>query len=187
MEKLAVWISEWFVRKNYIHEADSDKIRFALEVVLSNSISFLTILILGIVFRKYVYTAVFVVSFIGFRTMRDRFHADQFGICFLLTVGSYLICIFMPEIVLDQFKIMFFLYLLIFNMMILLYCEVCIPLGKRKSIDYRFVIGLSLYNGIAVIPFVFDNYDFAILMSLISTIITVTSVDYDKDYLGSYY
>lgn len=84
-------ISIYAIHKSLIDNNDFENFRFGLEVFLSQFITFFTIFVIGIAFKKIVLTIYFLVVFISFRSFKNNFHCKTFVSCFLLTNLTYLL------------------------------------------------------------------------------------------------
>lgn len=90
MEQYTEALSRLLVDKGHIESKDFYRIYFALEVVFSNVISFLVVVILGILFNAVIELIGFIIVFIGFRLMNDRYHAKTFWRCLWMTTATFL-------------------------------------------------------------------------------------------------
>ena len=181
MEKLSKNISYWFFRSDYIEEKDIDKIRFAIEVVLSNTVSFLTVIIIGCIIGCYVRTILFLLVFIGFRTLSDRYHAKTFLRCYILTVGSYLFCIIFESLIPLELGSIFVFIICTYN----IYSNLSFQLKQQA---YLSTIKIALFNTlfiifnlIILIIFIIFNEKIIIFASLVITIIGISSVFVQKE------
>lgn len=120
MNKLSTRISDWLLSKNHITLSQKSDIVFSLEVILSNALSFLSIVVIGIVLDNWNYTIVYLIIFIVFRSLRDRYHARTFLGCYILTVGLFLICISLVHLIPDEFQQSLTIILTIINICIIL-------------------------------------------------------------------
>jgi hypothetical protein len=123
MNKLSTKISDWLLSKNHITLSQKSDIIFSLEVVLSNALSFLSIIVLGILLDYWNYTIVYLIIFIVFRSLRDRYHARTFLGCYILTVGLFLICISLVHLIPDEFQQSLTIILTIVNSCFLIFQE----------------------------------------------------------------
>lgn len=93
MEILAVSLSKWLFKKGYIKNDQLNDIRYGVEVILSNFISLISIILIGLIIHQIKITTLFLFVFIGLRFMYEGYHAKKFLSCLLLTVSSYLTCL----------------------------------------------------------------------------------------------
>lgn len=134
MNKLSTRISDWLLNKNHITLSQKSDIIFSLEVFLSNSISFLSIIVLGFVLDYWNYTIAYLIIFIVFRCLRDRYHARTFLGCYILTVGSFLVCISIVHLISNEFQPSLTIALTIVNSCFLIFQE-------KSSIDSNKLLG----------------------------------------------
>lgn len=104
MKKLSVKLSHNFYKSGYIEEDDCDRMRFALEVVMSNLFTFGFIILMGIVFHRFRPTLAFVVLLGALRSLDDTFHSNSFLGCFSVTVLAYAFSVFGPSVIDVSFK-----------------------------------------------------------------------------------
>lgn len=123
MNKLSTKISDWLLSKNHITLSQKSDIIFSLEVFLSNAISFLSIIVLGFVLDYWNYTIAYLIIFIVFRSLRDRYHARTFLGCYILTVGSFLVCISIVHLISNEFQPSLTIALTIVNSCFLIFQE----------------------------------------------------------------
>ncbi len=75
--------------KEIFSNTQIDDLTFGLEVILSNLLSLITIAIVGFMIGAPLKTILFLIVFIIFRTICDRYHAETFLACYILTFCSF--------------------------------------------------------------------------------------------------
>lgn len=176
MEQFAYRISRWFIKHDYIEDSDIEPIRFAIEVVLSNGVSFLAILVIGALLHQLSFSILYILVFAGFRTLQNRFHAKSFFGCFLLTVGSFLLAIGIPNFLLTEYFGSFVLYVTFINITLMLYGL------KNKLFDYRrfltsgFIISFTLYSIAILIAEMVAVNPLSVALATLGSIIIVSSL-----------
>ena len=115
MEQYTETLSRLLVDKGNIESKDFYRIYFALEVVFSNVISFLVVVILGILFNAVIELIGFIIVFIGFRLMNDRYHAKTFWRCLWMTTATFLGPVSLSRILPMAYVVHFVSLALLFN------------------------------------------------------------------------
>lgn len=149
MNKLSTKISDWLLSKNHITLSQKSDIIFSLEVVLSNALSFLSIIVLGFVLDYWNYTLIYLLIFIVFRSLRDRYHARTFLGCYILTVGSFLICISIVHLIPNEFQPSLTIAITIFNSCFLIFLEM-ISNSSNKLLDVDYFVRSFLFLNILI-------------------------------------
>lgn len=96
MEKISDKLAKHLLEDNPDLD-ESDEIRFGIELILTQTILFLMILIIGVLSNSLLATIIYLVVLISLRTVSDGYHADSFSKCAFITVGNYLICLFVYQ------------------------------------------------------------------------------------------
>lgn len=107
MEKLSVWLGNKILKNGYINKNQLKEIVFALQVILSNSFSFGSIIFLALILDYKIQLLFFLVIFIGLRSVQDGYHADTFIKCYFMTVSSFLIPLFLSNIIVFNYSYIF--------------------------------------------------------------------------------
>lgn len=119
MENIARRMSIFLYHKKYIIEDQIESLRFGIEVVFSNTLSFLSIITIGLVIGRVVDTIIFISVFCLSRSIRSGYHAPTFLKCYALTVGSYLTSVFLSNIISIDGYFKFSVYTIVLNVIIL--------------------------------------------------------------------
>jgi accessory gene regulator protein AgrB len=175
MNMVSLIISNWLLSKNYITTSQKKDIVFSLEVVLSNALSFISIIMLGLLMDYWNYTIIYVLVFIAFRTMRDRYHAKTFLSCYILTVGSFLLCLLLVIIIPNDIQRLLTIMIGLVNCWILLSQEKITSKAKKILQSDFFVISFMLLSGLIFYWAVKDYNPRLFLVTLILSIIVITS------------
>ena len=175
MERFAIWISNYLYEKKLFQKDKIYEVGFAIEVVLSNLISFGVTVALGFILDTRIEMFLFLILFIGFRSVDDRFHARTFIGCFILTVGSFLAPLLISKIIIFEIQHQFTVQITMLNTIItLLNSE--INEQTRKS----YICSMLFLNlGIFVLSF-FKTRPILIFIGLTSTILVTSTLVENK-------
>lgn len=180
MERLAYKISRWLLEKEYIDDFQIEDIRFAIEVVISNLSSFFSILIIGIAIREYLKTILFFIVFIGFGTIKDRYHAETFVKCYFLTVGSFLFCLVVSNLIkLSEINVFTFYTVFINLISYIIHMETVENYSENKS-DMLFKYCFIFYNILCLALVFFSPSSYSVFVSILGTIILLTVINNPK-------
>lgn len=91
LNRISDKLTESWCQKNIIPSEMKEIYRYGLEVLISNVISSLAILALGILFFDIFSTVVFLLIFILLRSYCGGYHADTYLKCFITTNITYLL------------------------------------------------------------------------------------------------
>ena len=83
-------ISSVFVVHGIIHEEDRDVYVYSFEVLLSTLMSFVVLIVLSIISRTILETALYLIGFLPLRQIAGGYHAKNHFRCFLIMLFSYL-------------------------------------------------------------------------------------------------
>lgn len=174
VENFAYQISLWFLDKNYIDKDSVEDMRFALEVVITNTISFLSIVVIGILIKQWVNTILFIIVFIGFRMLRNRYHAETFLKCYFLAVGSYLLCLGVTYIILPYYQTLFLGYTSGLNMMLLVLFEGIDCQNLIGQINDKYIVVFITYTVTCFLASLFVHSSHLVMLSILGTIIVIS-------------
>lgn len=93
IQKIAIKVTEVLLRHRIIEEEDREIYSYGLELILSNIINLLTLLILTIVLGTYIESIVFLVFLIPIRLYAGGYHAKTYLRCNLVFIIIYLMII----------------------------------------------------------------------------------------------
>ena len=172
MKQFADWLSEKLYLGGRIRVEEMDDISFALEVVLSHIISFGTILLIGVIFDKSIETLIFVFMFGLFRTLNNRYHAETFLQCFLLTVGSLLVSLFISEIILSQFQTQFIILLSILNIILVVFSNS----AYKHTISMEYIVLMIALNVVVVACIAIIDKRLLIYIETVALILIISTV-----------
>lgn len=180
MDYITKKISNWLLKENYITDDQADDIIYALEIVISNILPFSTILILGVVFQQLTKTVLFFLVFVGFRILRDRYHAPTFLKCYILTVGSFISCLVMSLIINLEDQLLFTFYMVILNILLFVVFKIKIDEGQNQKSNFIYNFILITYNSLCLILSKFVLHEYTVFLSVLGLIIVSTSIAKEK-------
>lgn len=93
MEGLINRITIWLIQKDVIHEKEQAIYHYGLEILFSTALISVSFLILAIIFDRVYETIAFFSSFVFIRKYAGGYHAKSRIICYLCSIGSYMIFI----------------------------------------------------------------------------------------------
>jgi len=92
---IASKLTEFFIKCQVIQEADRDTYEYCFKIFLMNILNFGSILLLGLIFGCLLETILFVIGFSVIRKQAGGYHAGTPLRCYLISVASYVICMFL--------------------------------------------------------------------------------------------
>ena len=117
VEKIVLELVNQMEEKEIISNADGEYYAYALITMIENTMTIGTMLVSGILFRKFVYTICFLVLFLSLRTRTGGFHAEKFWQCYLGTVITYIAIMQVTPVLCKNMTVM---YILLFFAIILI-------------------------------------------------------------------
>lgn len=88
--KISEYIVKEFCEEGYISEEKRDTYKYCFEITISTFLSILIILLLSLLFRMFIASLIFLMTFIICRMMFGGYHANTYLACFILTMMNYL-------------------------------------------------------------------------------------------------
>ncbi|OYO41202.1 accessory gene regulator B [Lachnotalea glycerini] len=150
-------------------EEDKEIVRYGLEVILSQTVSSLALLLIGLSSHNLLGTVIFIFCFCSIRVVAGGYHANTHLFCFLNTVLSYSFFIVINTYVTREYNVVFMLIAGIFYFIILGLAPVLndkrefsmdeIQKSRKKTrvfLIFELIISIVLYQ------FSFELYKFAI-------------------------
>lgn len=89
IEKMALKIVNQMEMQKIISKSNCEYYEYALIAMVENAVTVGTLLLLGMLFGKFLHTVCFMVFFLSLRKRTGGFHADKFWQCYLGTVITY--------------------------------------------------------------------------------------------------
>ena len=180
MDYLTKKMSHWLLKKAYIVDNQVDDIVYALEIVIANVMPFVSILIIGIIVHQFTKTFLFFSVFIGFRMLRDRYHAPTFLRCFILTVGSFLVCLILSLTIHQRDQCLFTLYMVCLNVLLLIIFWKKINEGQSQKSNLLYNFIFVMYNLLCIVLSRFVLHEYGVFLSVLGLIIITTSIAQEK-------
>ena len=94
IEKAGTKFGNWLYKNRAIQEDQIDMIRYSVEILSSEFLEMIIIILYSILSHKVIETASFLGYFIVLRNYYDGYHAKTVGHCLILTVSVYLFVIY---------------------------------------------------------------------------------------------
>lgn len=98
IEKLAKHLTSKFIDSKIINASERDIYEYCFEATIVLGISYIALLILSIVFKEFICSIIFLFSFSIFRKVCGGYHAKNYLRCGVLSLGSYLVLIFIIKV-----------------------------------------------------------------------------------------
>lgn len=92
------------LKNKIIDIKDRDIYIYGLEIILSTIAITLTLISMGIIFRKLILTLVFISIFMLLRTYTGGYHAEKFSQCFFTSIGIYIFEIITTSLIAEKYK-----------------------------------------------------------------------------------
>lgn len=118
METLAKKLTTKFINNNIIKPEDREIYNYCFETTIVMGISYLVLIVLSIVFKESLTSLIFLLSFWVFRKTCGGYHANNYSLCSLMSLFSYLFLILVVKEITILFNISYFL--LIIGLLIIL-------------------------------------------------------------------
>lgn len=90
IEKMVLKLVNLMETKKIIEKADIEYYEYALVSMAERTIGVGTMLIIGMLFKQFISTIIFLVFFLSLRKRTGGYHADKFWQCYLVTIITYI-------------------------------------------------------------------------------------------------
>lgn len=111
VEKIVMELVAQMEDRKIIEKSSRDYYEYVLVTLAEHIIGVGTMLIIGMFFKQFIPTVIFLVFFLSLRKRTGGYHADKFWQCYLLTIITYIAIIQMAP-VLSQKKVIMYAILL---------------------------------------------------------------------------
>jgi accessory gene regulator B len=111
VEKIVMELVDQMEDRKIIEKSSRDYYEYVLVTLAEHIIGVGTMLIIGMLFKQFIPTVIFLVFFLSLRKRTGGYHADKFWQCYLLTIITYIAIIQMAP-VLSQKKVIMYAILL---------------------------------------------------------------------------
>lgn len=147
-QKLAIQFYKW----NIIDcEEDINPLRFSFELIITQFMTYSTMIILGIMFHKFYETIIYLLLFTFLRRHIQGYHAETFHMCYILTILNYLVVMGMLKIGLPYYYLNILIYIFVFTFF--------------KENEKTLINKMTLYYTLLIIICFFFNKAYIINMS----------------------
>lgn len=90
VEKMVLKLVNRMERENIIEKTNREYYEYALITMTEHMIAVGSKLVIGILFKQFVPTIIFLIFFLSLRKRTGGYHADKFWQCYLLTMTTYI-------------------------------------------------------------------------------------------------
>ena len=111
VEKIVMELVAQMEDRKIIEKSSRDYYEYVLVTLAEHIIGVGTMLIIGMLFKQFISTVIFLAFFLSLRKRTGGYHADKFWQCYLLTIITYIAIIQMAP-VLSQKKVIMYAILL---------------------------------------------------------------------------
>lgn len=139
MRRICNNISDFFCQKGIISFEDRNEFRFALELIITQLITLISILLLGLVMDECFEIIICSVLFVLARKVFDGYHANTFLSCYLLTMTFFIIFLLLAKLNID------YIYLNILTLLMVFIYMKNHQQENKKVIVYIVFYSVSLY------------------------------------------
>lgn len=159
--KLAMMFYKWGIIDN---KEDINPLRFSFELMITQCITYLSIIICGILFNKNIETLLYILLFTILRKNIQGYHANTFHMCYILTILNYFIVLFLLRFNLPYYFI---------NLIIIFVVVFGLEIEERKIvylITLLYAIALFIFymmNNIYMIQMYSLTYGIVLLMKYV--------------------
>lgn len=165
-------IGEWMFHKGKIEEEKIDTIRYSVEILCSEFLEILTMIVYGVITGKWIESIMFVGYLLLLRKEFQGFHASTIARCFLITISAYLISMYMYPYV------NYILSSVFLCISTILQIEYCI---KKKLI--RPFISISILHLLTILIFGISSYTGAYqLLVIVECIVSLSLIPKRRQY-----
>ncbi|MDE7423852.1 MAG: accessory gene regulator B family protein [Lachnospiraceae bacterium] len=113
IEKMVLNVVNLMETKKIIEKANSEYYEYALVSIIERIIAVATMLIIGVFFKQFISTVIFLVFFLSLRKRTGGYHADKFWQCYLVTVITYIGVIYVAMAVSEKNSVPLYAVLII--------------------------------------------------------------------------
>lgn len=122
IESFAFRLSKWFVNRRWVEPEDAEVFQYGMETILSNVINLFSFFLIAVIFSSVFDGLVFLAIFIVIRQFTGGYHANSYGVCFLIFFAISLVMFLLLRITpLEWLRPLTFLLTLLGGLMILLF------------------------------------------------------------------
>lgn len=141
LESIAENITFLLLKNKIIEYEDSDIYIYGFQVIISSLMVTISLLILGVLLKKVLFTLVFMLVFVSLRINTGGYHANRFKDCLSLSLLIYLIEILLVKFIPNEYKVIVIFTLLAFGTSVI-FAKAPIehknnPLTLKEKIKYK--------------------------------------------------
>lgn len=143
METISRRLSIFLAQRGFIEEGEVDIIRFAFELLLTQGIQIVSMLVLGYFLHFFWETVLYLCTLLFLKRYTGGYHAKTYGRCYLITMAIYLLVLLCIEY-LDIYSLLVFLPA---GLGIFIYFGPCLSyttMLERKKQQVRLKLSLAL-------------------------------------------
>ena len=164
MRRVCCIISDYFYKKGIINFEDKNAFRFAIEVVITQLFTFVSILIIGYYMNMFYHTVIYCIYFVWARKVLEGYHAKTFLHCYIITILFYILVLFFMRFQIE------YIYLNGLNIMLIL-----IYMRNNKTGLFKLLMYLSFYYTTVFLFYYFSYSSLGNMCSLLMFAVLLVS------------
>lgn len=162
MARLSLILTKKFIKNNIIAADRKEIYKTGIELILANLINIMLILIIGLITKSFLYSCIYLMTFWTVRRFSGGFHAKTYGVCRIVTVGSYAIVFLISQRITQNYII----YAVVFDattiLTMLLFSPIHHPNKELTSVEIKAnklfsLLTAMLYSVISIILILFSR------------------------------
>lgn len=107
LEKMLHTIVEKMETEKVIEAEQKDYYLYSMTILVEKWITVITLLLMSLIFKRFVHTIVFLTSFFALRKRTGGFHAGKFWQCYLGTVFTYVVIVLSEALFVQHRNVMY--------------------------------------------------------------------------------
>ena len=177
MESLASYLCNQCLQRKIIKPEKQEIYRVGFELIIADIINFSLIFICGILTKSFLYSCVYSLLLWFVRRFSGGFHAKTYGVCRVVTVGTYLLVFLVNKFIIEHWLIYALICDAISIMTMIIFTPIRHPnkeltLSEIKANRFFAILTTILFSLLSILLIIF-NLKIGLVISLTLLAITV--------------
>lgn len=109
--RFALKIADFLCRSNTIHHEEKEIYVYGFEILFSNIVNFVLIMVMGLLFKQFYHALLFYTVFVVTRSYCGGYHASTYMKCNITFVGTFIVTVIASNMIYPTIS---FVYLIVF-------------------------------------------------------------------------
>ena len=182
MEKLALAITDYYIRKNIIDAAKRNIYIYGFKLIISDIVNFIVIILLGLLVNCELESVVFLITLCGLRVFTGGFHAKTFFVCRLSMMITFILVMATSNLLIKSG--VNYIYIGLLNIISIIIVALLAPVQnpnkklevKQMKTNHKRSVIASLFLSVLSVILVYCKINMGVIISITTAAVAILMV-----------